>query len=260
MPGRPQTSSRPVPQPEGEASGVIELRRYRLRPGTRDRLIALFDRCFVESQEATRMRILGQFRDLDDPDAFIWLRGFRDMRARAEALEAFYGSPVWARHAGQARATMVNTDNVLLLRPTCPDADIVVSPTPRAPVGVEGSGPGVVVATVCSLPPDTEAGFGAFFREAVAPVLASAGARIVAALASEHSPNTYPRLPVRAGETVFVWMLAFTGIDAYRSHLDALARMPVWTATLLPELDRLAWRRDVSILVPTARSLLHGAA
>jgi hypothetical protein len=55
-------------------------------------------------------------------------------------------------------------------------------------------------------------------------------------------------------------MLPFTDLDAYRSHLDALARMPVWTGTHLPELDRLAWRRDVSILVPTARSLLHGGA
>jgi hypothetical protein len=206
------------------------------------------------------MRILGQFRDLDDPDAFVWLRGFRDMQARAKALNAFYAGPVWARHAEQARATMVNTDNVLLLRPAYHGADVAVAPPPRAPIGAEGSGNGVVVATVCALPRDTETGFGAFFRERVAPSLTAAGARIVAALVSEHSPNSYPRLPVRAGETVFVWMLAFTGLDTYRSHLDLLARTQAWTDTHLPELDRLAWRRDVSILVPTARSLLRGAA
>src|SRR5690349_12870755 len=74
----------------GAASAIVELRRYRLRPGTRETLIDLFDREFVEPQEAAGMRIIGQFRDLDDPDCFVWLRGFRDMPSRAAALEAFY--------------------------------------------------------------------------------------------------------------------------------------------------------------------------
>ena len=61
---------------------VIELRRYTLRPGQRDVLIELFDRELVESQEATGMRILGQFRDLGDPDQFVWVRSFPDMAVR----------------------------------------------------------------------------------------------------------------------------------------------------------------------------------
>ena len=51
---------------------VVELRRYRLHPGARDTLIELFDREFVESQEAVGMHLLGQFRDLDDLDSFIF--------------------------------------------------------------------------------------------------------------------------------------------------------------------------------------------
>lgn len=39
-----------------------------LHPGRRDELIDLFDRAFVESQEATGMTIIGQFRDLDRAD------------------------------------------------------------------------------------------------------------------------------------------------------------------------------------------------
>jgi hypothetical protein len=35
------------------------------------------------------MRIIGQFRDLDHPDRFVWLRGFADMEARTQALGAF---------------------------------------------------------------------------------------------------------------------------------------------------------------------------
>jgi len=32
---------------------------------------------FVETQEATGMRVIGQFRDLGDPNRFVWLRGQR---------------------------------------------------------------------------------------------------------------------------------------------------------------------------------------
>jgi hypothetical protein len=58
---------------------VVELRQYTLRPGQRDVLVELFDREFVESQEAVGMELIGQFRDLDRPDRFVWLRGFPDM-------------------------------------------------------------------------------------------------------------------------------------------------------------------------------------
>src|SRR4030095_14160855 len=62
---------------------IIELRQYTLHPGKRDVLIELFDREFVESQETLGMNIVGQFRDLADPNRFVWLRGFRDMTSRA---------------------------------------------------------------------------------------------------------------------------------------------------------------------------------
>jgi hypothetical protein len=56
---------------------------------------------------------LGAFRDVDDPDSFVWLRGFADMPARGEGLQAFYGGPVWAKHSDAANATIIDSDNVL---------------------------------------------------------------------------------------------------------------------------------------------------
>src|SRR5215470_10465135 len=73
---------------------IVELRQYTLKPGRRDELIELFERNFIESQEALGMSLIGQFRDLDNPDRFVWLRGFSDMVAREHALKAFYGGPV----------------------------------------------------------------------------------------------------------------------------------------------------------------------
>src|SRR5436190_19037883 len=99
---------------------VVELRQYTLYPGRRDELIELFDREFVESQEALGMRVLGQFRDLDAPDRFVWVRGFGDMATRAEGLTAFYGGPVWRANSAAANATMIDSDDVLLLRPLGP--------------------------------------------------------------------------------------------------------------------------------------------
>jgi hypothetical protein len=96
---------------------IVELRQYTLHRGRREVLIELFDREFIESQEALGMDVIGQFRDLNNPNRFVWLRGFRDMPSRARGLEDFYGGPVWKAHREAANATMIDSDNVLLLRP-----------------------------------------------------------------------------------------------------------------------------------------------
>ena len=113
------------------APPIVELRRYVLHPGRRDELIDLFDREFVESQEAVGMAILGQFRDVDRPDQFVWLRGFDDMTARHAALTAFYGGPVWEAHAAAANDTMVAVDDVLLLRPAATGSGLRLPPVRR---------------------------------------------------------------------------------------------------------------------------------
>ena len=97
---------------------VIELRQYQMHPGQRDVLIELFEREFIEPQQALGIDVVGIFRDLDDPDRYVWLRGFADMASRPAALAGFYDGPVWQRHRTAANATMIASDNVLLLRPT----------------------------------------------------------------------------------------------------------------------------------------------
>jgi hypothetical protein len=59
-----------VDQEQSASAGccrIIELRQYLLKPGQRDALVALFDREFVETQEAEGMRILDQFTDETNP-------------------------------------------------------------------------------------------------------------------------------------------------------------------------------------------------
>ena len=93
--------------PTTDPHAIVELRQYTFPPPQqREVLIDLFDREFVETQEAHGMRVLGQFRDLDRPDQFVWLRGFADMPARHRAMEGFYGGPVWAVHRHAAAPPM----------------------------------------------------------------------------------------------------------------------------------------------------------
>ena len=163
-------------------SRVVELRRYVLRPGRRDEMIELFEREFLETQEAVGIRLLGLFRDLDAPDEFVWFRGFGDMAARQAALTAFYTGPVWREHARAVRRTMVDTDDVLLLRPPWPGAGF----RPAA-----GDGSPVLVTTTPVADP-----------EQAARALPAGAAE--ACFVPEPAENTYPDLPVRSGESVLV--------------------------------------------------------
>jgi len=242
--------------PDSEENlGVVELRRYRLHPGQRENLIELFDREFIESQEAVGMRVIGQFRDLDDEDGFVWLRGFRNMESRKEALGSFYGGPVWARHRNEANATMINSDNVLLLRPAFAGSGFAEPMFARPAPGATAVSSGLVVATTCYLAPRTEQAFAEFFETRIKPALTSASAMILASFVTERSENTFPRLPVREGETVFVWFSLFRDETAYEEHCAALSQSERWNRELLREMERRVWRRnEVARLAPTARS------
>ena len=96
---------------------VIELRQYTLRPGTRDGFIERFEREFLETQEAAGIRVRGTFRDLDDPDRFVWLRGFPSLDERVTSLTAFYTGPAWAAWGKDANADLIDSDDVLMLQP-----------------------------------------------------------------------------------------------------------------------------------------------
>jgi hypothetical protein len=192
--------------------------------------------------------VIGQFRDLDDPDAFVWLRGFEDMTARAAALEAFYGGPVWREHSDAANATMVDSDDVLLLRPAKPA--LALDPRRRPPPGATAARPGLIAATICTLRRPAAATFPAFFERELEPRLRRAGADVVAAYSTEHSPNNFPALPVREGEEVFVWLSRFADRSSHAEHVARLDLIEALTDHV--EQAPATWR-----LTATSRSLLH---
>jgi hypothetical protein len=235
---------------------VVELRQYTLHPGQRETLVELFDREFVESQEALGMRIISQFRDLDRPDRFVWLRGFTDMEARDAALRAFYGGPVWAAHRAAANATMLDASNVLLLRPARAGSIIRIVAVDRAPVGATQRPESLIVATICYSSAGPCPNLIDYFDNDVLPTLANAGATVVARFVTEASANTFPILPVR-NENVFVWFSMFRNSADYGIHRAQLADSRHWREEVFPGLrTRLAADPEVVRLAPTARSLM----
>jgi hypothetical protein len=237
---------------------VVELRQYTLKPRKRDVLIELFEQEFIESQEAVGMTIIGQFRDLNNPDRFVWLRGFADMATRAQALQQFYGGPIWKTHRQAANDTMIDSDNVLLLRPARPSSGFDLDRAKRPPPGTTTIQAGLVVATIYYLNASAGADFIDFFEGQLAPKLKSAGASILAIFVTENHSNTFPALPVRENVNVFVSFSRFADREAYEQHAA------IFTDSILSKelpgkgSGLFQGSLEVLVLAPTARSLLRG--
>ncbi|HMI55285.1 MAG TPA: NIPSNAP family protein [Gemmatimonadaceae bacterium] len=236
---------------------IVELRRYTLHPGKRETLIALFEREFIETQEDAGIHLIAQFRDIDRPDVFTWLRGFTDMESRAAVLAAFYDGPTWRAHRDAANDTMIDSDNVLLLRPTRPASGFVFGKADRAGVGASAIPPGLFVATIYPLTASAAKDFADVFDRAIMPALTASGAKPLAVFETEPAKNTFPRLPVREGENVLVSFARFADVRAYDRHVATLQESRGWRETAGPTLDKhLASPVETLRLTPTARSRL----
>ncbi len=240
-------SARPMTLP------LIELRQYVLYPGKRDVLIDMFERNFIEPQEAAGMTIVGTFREPEHPSHFVWLRGFTDMESRAKGLHDFYSGPVWQANRAIANPLLEDNDNVLLLREAAPGSGFAPDATPRPPMGATALPGGLIVATIYYLKAPPRDGFTDFFARDMAPALKAADIPLLASFVPETSPNNFPTLKIREGENLFVWFSKFKDRAAYEEHLAAFARMPVQAALTA----QLASPPEILKLEPTARSRLH---
>ncbi len=201
-----------------DADPVIELRQYKIVHGLRDRFIALFERVFVDPHEAMGMRLMGQFRDLDDPDRYTWVREFPTMAGRGAQLTEFYTGPAWKANRDEANPMLDDNDNVLLLKPSTPGSGF--GAIERKPSSARK--PGFVVATIHYLWKAPAEAFTPFFDSTARAALKSAGVSVLGSYIGESRPNEFPRLPVRQGEKVFVWFTHVRDMPQYERAMKAL--------------------------------------
>jgi hypothetical protein len=244
--------------PAPRCCAVIELRQYITYPGKRDDLFTLFEREFIEPQEAVGIRVIGQFRDLNDPHRFTWLRGFSGMPERKQALTDFYFGALWKSFRNQANATLYDNDDVLLLRPASPGAGFALGSAKRAPRGETAPQPGFVVGTIYHFKQEVSAEFIAGFSTDLAPIFQRSGAQILGRFVSDKSVNTFEQLPVRENVNVFVWFARFADRADYDRYNARLAQDVRWRDRLFSPLYKsLARPPETLMLEPAARSLIH---
>ncbi|MFC7485234.1 hypothetical protein ACOCJ7_01820 [Knoellia sp. CPCC 206453] len=198
-------------RPGFSSSPVVELRQYTLRPGTRDTLVGVFEEHLVDGQEDCGMAIGSVCLDEADPDRFVWMRGFTNLEQRTEALGGFYLGPVWGKHRDVANGTMIDSDDVLMLRPTEPahppaqPRNDLGGPTDRIHLSVYTYAPDHVLDTHLSTD----------FHEELESLLGVP----VDTWRSHCGPNGFPQLPVR-DDHAFVWAATFADAEQRQEALQ----------------------------------------
>lgn len=239
---------------------ILELRQYNLVPGKREEMIQLFDAYFIESQEETGMLVVGQFRDTQNPDHFVWVRGFKDMESREKALNQFYfESNAWKEHKTAANTTMVDVNNVLLLRPARQASGFQLSEIERPALNHPVNSERLIVATIYYFDKDflIEEFVGAFEKHLI-PAIQQSGIVLISYLVTEHSKNTFPRLPVREDANVFIWWTSFNNREEYNAFRRSTEKIRL-SGKSIPEFLKQQGMRSVEYLelTATSRSLLR---
>jgi hypothetical protein len=231
---------------------VVELRRYDIAPGQRDRFVRYFDAYFPEAFEQLDCMVFGQFEDRAAPTKFVWLRGYHDINARPIVDSAFYYGPVWREHRARVNALFPGaSDNVLLLRPLNANTSVTVLPAVN-PVDEPHGARGVAVAQIFAVKKGDE---DAFAQRAQLAFKHYEGAKVhsVGVLVTLDVPNNFPQLPVRTDGPFLVW-LGVVEDDAALTHFETLASDVEHS---LEETGMLRGTPERLVLDPTPRSRLR---
>ena len=107
---------------------IVEIRTYRTKPGRRADFVDLFEKRAGPTQVSLGMKLIGPLLDLENPDAFVWLRSFPSLEERDRLKEAFYEGALW------------KNELEVLVMPLLEDYSVVLSgASPRCFVGPLGS-------------------------------------------------------------------------------------------------------------------------
>ena len=97
---------------------IIEVRRYRIKPGRRDEFIRFFETRSVPALRDYGMQVLGPLVDVENPNAFIFLRAFPSLEARDQMKDAFYGSDLWKNELEAIAMPLIDSYDVVLTETT----------------------------------------------------------------------------------------------------------------------------------------------
>ena len=94
---------------------IVEMRTYKLKPGTRERFLEIFRTKSVPAHDEIGMRIIGPFLSVEDPDTFFFMRGFPDLASREVMKAQFYEGELWKRDLEHVLMPMIEKYEVVLV-------------------------------------------------------------------------------------------------------------------------------------------------
>ena len=230
---------------------VIEFRRYTIKEGEREHFAEYFD-YFPEAFQQMGAIVFGEFFERKNPVGFTWMRGFKNTDARAIINSSFYYGPLWREHASTMNSLMVDSNNVLLLRPLTTERGVPVLPAVD-PIKERKGAQGVVVAQIFAVKPNSLDDFAKQAEETFVTYRA-AGAREAGVLVTLDVPNNFPQLPVRTDGPYLVWLGIVKDNKTLETQFASLAERSTQT---LSATGLLRSAPELVILDPTRRSRLR---
>src|SRR5919198_910905 len=231
---------------------VIEFRRYTIKEGGRQRFAEYFESYFPEAFQQMGAIVFGEFFERKNPVGFTWMRGYKNTDARAIINAGFYYGPLWKEHRSTMNSLMVDSDNVLLLRPLSAERGVLVLPAVD-PIKERNGAQGVVVAQIFAVRPNSVDDFAQRAEETFASYRA-AGAREAGVLVTLDAPNNFPQLPVRTDGPYLVWLGIVTDNKTLETQLASLAERSTQSLSVT---GLLRSAPELVILDPTHRSRLR---
>ena len=231
---------------------VIEFRRYTIKEGGREHFAQYFESYFPEAFEQLGALAAGSFFERKNQSGFTWIRAFHTIEDRAVANAAFYYGPLWKEHRTTLNNLIIDSDNVMLLRPLSPERGVTVLPAVD-PVTEANGAQGIVVAQIFAVKANN---VEAFAKEAEAAFAGyrAAGVREAGVLVTLDVPNNFPQLPVRTDGPYLVWLGILKDNQMLENRFTPLAErsLPSLSATGL-----LRGAPELVVLDPTRRSRLR---
>lgn len=86
---------------------TVEIRSYRLRPGTRDAFHRLVSTTVMPMLRRWRMDVVRHGPSSHDGASYLLIRAYADLEARQREQDAFYGSAEWREGPRQAVLDMI---------------------------------------------------------------------------------------------------------------------------------------------------------
>lgn len=231
---------------------AIEFRRYTINEGGREHFAQYFESYFPEAFQQLGAIAAGSFFERKNQSGFTWIRGFHTIEARAVVNAAFYYGPLWKEHKKTLNDLIIDSDNVMLLRPLSPERGVPVLPAVD-PVTEANGAQGIVVAQIFAVKANSVEAFAKEAETTFARYRAT-GAREAGVMVTLDVNNNFPQLPIRTDGPYLVWLGILKDNQMLENDFTPVAQRSLQS---LSATGLLRGTPELVVLEPTHRSRLR---